>query len=41
MTKYDLQVVKNHKTTIIDCLAENDILIRIMALDLLYLIASP
>ena len=41
MTKYDLQAVKNHKATIIECLNENDILIRIMALDLLYLIASP
>lgn len=41
MTKYDLKVVKTHKGTIFDCLNENDILIKIMALDLLYVIACP
>lgn len=41
MTKYDLKIVKNHKSTIFECLNENDILIRVMALDLLYVIAAP
>lgn len=41
MTKYDIKVVKNHKGTIFECLNENDILIRVMALDLLLVIASP
>lgn len=41
MTKYDLKIVKTHKATIFECLNEKDILIRIMALDLLYVIASP
>jgi len=41
MTKYDLKIVKTHKGTIFECLNENDILIRIMALDLLYVIAGP
>ncbi len=41
MTKYDLKIVKTHKGTIFECLSENDILIRIMALDLLYVIAAP
>lgn len=41
MTKYDIKIVKNHKSTIFECLNENDLLIRIMALDLLYVIASP
>lgn len=41
MTKYDLRVVKTHRNTIFECLNENDILIRIMALDLLYVIAAP
>lgn len=40
MAKYDLTVVKNHRTTIFECLDENDNLIRNMALDLLYLIAE-
>lgn len=40
MTKYDLKIVKTHKGTIFECLNENDILIRIMALDLLYVIAA-
>ena len=39
-TKYDLKIVKTHKGTIFECLNENDILIRIMALDLLYVIAA-
>lgn len=41
MTKYDMKIVKTHKGTIFECLNENDILIRIMALDLLYVIAGP
>ena len=41
MTKYDLKIVKTHKGTIFECLNENDLLIRIMALDLLYVIAGP
>lgn len=41
MTKYDMKVVKNQKGTIFECLSENDILIRVMALDLLLVIASP
>ena len=41
MTKYDLKIVKTHRGTIFECLNENDILIRIMALDLLYVIAGP
>jgi hypothetical protein len=40
MAKYDLSVVKNHRTTIFECLDENDNLIRNTALDLLYLIAE-
>lgn len=40
MAKYDLNVVKVNKTTIFECLDENDNLIRNMALDLLYLIAE-
>jgi hypothetical protein len=40
MAKYDLSVVKNHRTTIFESLSENDNLIRNMALDLLYLIAE-
>lgn len=41
MAKHDLNVAKRYKSTIIECLEENDNLIRIMALDLLYVIASP
>ena len=41
MAKHDLEVAKRYKGTIVECLEENDILIRIMALDLLYLISSP
>ncbi|MCB0369373.1 MAG: hypothetical protein KDD45_07945 [Bdellovibrionales bacterium] len=41
MTKYDMKIVKTHKGTIFECLNENDILIRVMALDLLYVIAGP
>ena len=40
MTKYDLKLAKNHRGTVFECLNENDILIRIMALDLLYVIAG-
>lgn len=40
MAKYDLNVVKANRTTIFECLDENDNLIRNMALDLLYLIAE-
>jgi AP-1 complex subunit gamma-1 len=40
MTKYDLRIVKTHRGTIFECLNENDILIRIMALDLLYVISA-
>lgn len=41
LSKYDINAVLNHRSTIYDCLNENDILIRTMALDLLYIIASP
>jgi AP-1 complex subunit gamma-1 len=41
MTKFDLKTVKTHRSTIFECLSENDLLIRIMALDLLYVIAAP
>ena len=41
MAKHDLEVAKRYRTTIVECLEENDILIRVMALDLLYLISSP
>lgn len=41
MAKHDLNVAKRYKSTIIECLEEDDLLIRVMALDLLYLIASP
>lgn len=41
MAKHDLNVAKRYKGTIVECLEENDNLIRVMALDLLYLIASP
>ena len=41
MTKYDPSAVRTHEKTIFECLEENDILIRIMALDLLYVIAAP
>lgn len=41
MAKHDLNVARRYKNTIVECLEENDILIRVMALDLLYLIASP
>ena len=41
MSKYDINIVKNYKGVIIECLSENDLLIQTMALDLLYLIASP
>lgn len=40
MAKHDIIVAKRYKSTIIECLNENDILIRIMALDLLYLISD-
>ena len=41
MVKSDVSIAKNYKGMIIECLGENDILIQTMALDLLYLIASP
>lgn len=41
MAKHDLNVARRYKGTIVECLEENDLLIRVMALDLLYLIASP
>ncbi len=41
MAKHDLNVAKRYKSTIIECLEENDLLIRVMALDLLYMISSP
>lgn len=40
MAKYDLSVVKTHKSAIFECLYENDNLIKNMAIDLLYLIAE-
>lgn len=41
MAKHDLNVARRYKNIIVECLEENDLLIRVMALDLLYLIASP
>lgn len=41
MSQYDMKTVKNHRTTIFECLNENDLLIRIMALDLIFVIAGP
>jgi AP-1 complex subunit gamma-1 len=41
LSKCDLNAVQNHRSTIYECLNENDILIRTMALDLLYIIATP
>jgi hypothetical protein len=41
MAKHDLNVARRYKVTIIECLEENDLLIRIMALDLIYMISSP
>lgn len=40
MVNHDINVAKRYKTTIIECLEQNDLLIRIMALDLLYMIAD-
>lgn len=40
MAKHDIGVARRYKTTIAECLEENDLLIRIMALDLLYLISD-
>jgi AP-3 complex subunit delta-1 len=40
LAKYDINSVQNHRKIIYECLSENDILIRVMALDLLYLIAN-
>lgn len=41
MAKNDINMAKNYKGVIIECLGENDILIQSMALDLLYMIACP
>lgn len=41
MANHDLKVARRYKSTIIECLEEDDLLIRTMALDLLYVIASP
>lgn len=41
MAKHDIAVARKYMSTIIECLEENDNLIRVMALDLLYLIATP
>lgn len=41
MAKHDLNVARRYRSTIVECLEENDLLIRVMALDLLYLIATP
>jgi AP-1 complex subunit gamma-1 len=38
--KHDIQSVQKYKTTIIDCLKENDSSIKTLALDLLYMIAN-
>lgn len=40
MAKHDLKVARRYKNTIVECLDENDNLIKIMALDLLYLISD-
>jgi AP-1 complex subunit gamma-1 len=41
MAKHDLAVARSYSKTILECLAEDDLLIRVMALNLLYLIATP
>lgn len=41
MAKHDLNVARRYKSTIVECLEEDDLLIRVMALDLLYVIATP
>lgn len=38
--KHDLPAVQKYKTTIIECLKENDMSIKNLALDLLYLITN-
>jgi len=40
VVKYDLNAVQKHKGIILDCLKENDISIKKLALDLLYLITN-
>lgn len=40
MSKYDLNIVSSHLNIIFDCLSENDNLIKTMALDLIYMVAS-
>ena len=38
--KHDLSAVQKHKATILECLKENDLTIKKLALDLLYLITN-
>lgn len=40
MLKHDLQAVQKYQTTILECLKENDNSIKILAIDLLYLITN-
>jgi len=40
VVKYDMNAVQKHKGTILDCLKENDISIKKLALDLLHLITN-
>jgi hypothetical protein len=39
MAQQNIEVVRKYKSTIVECLEENDLLIRTMALNLLYLIS--
>lgn len=41
LSKYDIGAIQNYRTHVYECLNENDILIRTMALDLLYVISTP
>ena len=40
LSKTDIEAVEPHRGTIFECLSENDKLIRIMALDMLYVVAN-
>jgi AP-1 complex subunit gamma-1 len=41
MAQSNIAVVRKYKNTIVECLGEDDLLIRTMTLNLLYVIASP
>jgi AP-1 complex subunit gamma-1 len=38
--RHDLSAVQKHKATVLECLKENDLTIKKLALDLLYLITN-